>query len=38
MPPLTRRRAHSRMSPVGTFPTSRDVWLKSGMRTKADVR
>ena len=26
------------MSPVGTFPTSRDVRLTSGMRTKADVR
>jgi hypothetical protein len=26
------------MSPSGTFRTSRDVQLESGMRTKADVR
>jgi hypothetical protein len=26
------------MSPFGTFPTSRDVRMKSGMRAKADVR
>jgi hypothetical protein len=26
------------MSVVGTFPTSRDVRLESGMRTKAGIR
>jgi len=26
------------LSAHGTFPTSRDVRLESGMRTKADVR
>jgi hypothetical protein len=37
MPPLPRRRAYSRMSPLGTFPTWGDVRLESVLRTKADI-
>jgi hypothetical protein len=32
------QKCHLALSPIGTFRTSRDVRLESGMRIKADVR
>ena len=41
MPPLTRRRAHSRMSPLGTFETCRPIpprfWINHD-KSSSDAR